>query len=67
MGNMQTRKIYSCKSNIFGPLPQILRSFPEEATDFSDLLQCRDHPFVIGSELLYKTIYPLNLLGVSVL
>lgn len=30
-------------------LPKVLRSFSKEATDFSDLLQGRDHPFVIGS------------------
>lgn len=61
--NLTERNIQCCT----GPLPQVLRSFSEEATDFSDLLQCRDHPFVIGSELLYKAIYPLDLLGVSVL
>lgn len=58
---------FSFENNFLRNSPKILRSFTEEAADFSDLLQGRDHPFVIGSQLLYKAIYPLNLLRVSVL
>lgn len=39
------RKYINCTINI----PEVLRRFSKKATDFSDLLEGRDHPFVIGS------------------
>lgn len=30
-------------------IPEVLWGFTKEATDFSDLLQGRNHPLVIGS------------------
>lgn len=40
-----TVKLYSQKMAI----PEVLWGFTKEATDFSDLLQGRNYPFVIGS------------------
>lgn len=48
-------------------LPEVLRSFPEQAADLSDLLQGWYDPLVVGAQLLDEAVYPLDLLGVSVL
>lgn len=48
-------------------LPQVLRSLPKQATDLSDLLEGRDHPFIVGAQLFNEAVDPLDLLGVAVL
>ena len=48
-------------------LPEVLRSFPKQAADLSDLLQGWYDPLVVGAQLLDEAVYPLDLLGVSVL
>lgn len=48
-------------------LPEILWSLSKQTADLSDLFQCRNHPFIIWSQLFNKAIYPLDLLSIPVL
>lgn len=48
-------------------LPEILGGLSKQTADLSNLLQCRNYPLIIGSQLFNEAINPLDLLGIPVL
>lgn len=63
-----THSIFNRQNFICIPfLPQVLWCFTKQTANFSNLFQCRNDPFVICAKLFYKTIYPLDLLCISIL
>ena len=55
------------KQSVCNTLPKVLGGFSKQATYLSDLLQGRYHPFLVGAQLLYEAVDPLDLLRIPVL